>query len=152
MSRYWRLGLNFREGAYRLDFWWIRAVNVVLELMLLAIPVIFFQSWYWGFQSLAIFSVIKLVPDIALLTRRLRDTGLALNQIMFVILSPSLLWVGVQVVAEFGLIFLLPIVILSYFGWFVFMVSRRSAYWTPQLNQKQKLAYGLGFVGLIMLT
>lgn len=155
MSRYWqywRLGLNFREGAYRLDFWWIRAVNVVLELMLLAIPVIFFQSWYWGFQSLAIFSVIKFVPDMALLTRRLRDTGLALNQIMFVILSPSLLWIGIQVVAEFGLIFLLPIVVLSYFGWFVFMVSRRSAYWTPQRNQKQKLAYGLGFVGLIMLT
>lgn len=32
------------------------------------------------------------------------------------------------------------------------MVSRRSAYWTPQRNQKQKLAYGLGFVGLGMLT
>lgn len=47
---------------------------------------------------------------------------------------------------------MLPIVVLSYFGWFVFMVSRRSAYWTPQRNQKQKLAYGLGFVGLGMLT
>ena len=155
MSRYWqywRLGLNFREGAYRLDFWWIRAINVVLELMLLAIPVLFFQSWYWGFRSLAIFSVIKLVPDMALLTRRLRDTGLALNQIMFVILSPSLLWIGIQVVVEFGLIFLLPVVVLSYFGWFAFMVSRRSAYWTPQLDPKQKLAYGFGFVGLIMLT
>lgn len=150
--QYWRLGLNFREGAYRLDFWWIRAINVVLELMLLAIPVIFFQSWYWGFKSLAIFSVIKFVPDMALLTRRLRDTGLALNQIMFVILSPSLLWIGVLVVAVFRVIFLLPIVVLSYFGWFVFMVSRRSAYWTPQLNPKQKLAYGLGFVGLIIAT
>lgn len=150
--QYWRLGLNFREGAYRLDFWWIRAINVVLELMLVAIPVIFFQSWYWEFKSLAIFYIIKFVPDRALLTRRLRDTGLALNQIKFVILSPALLWVGVLIVAAFRIIFLLPIVILSYFGWFVFMVSRRSAYWTPQLNQKQKLAYGLGFVGLGMLT
>lgn len=150
--QYWRLGLNFREGAYRLDFWWIRAINVVLELMLVAIPVIFFQSWYWGFKSLAIFYIIKFVPDRALLTRRLRDTGLALNQIKFVILSPTLLWVGVLIVAAFRIIFLLPIVVLSYFGLFVFMVSRRSAYWTPQLNQKQKLAYGLGFVGLGMLT
>ena len=150
--QYWQLGLNFREGAYRLDFWWIRAINVVLELMLVAIPVIFFQSWYWGFKSLAIFYIIKFVPDRALLTRRLRDTGLALNQIKFVILSPTLLWVGVLIVAAFRVVFLLPIMVLSYFGWFVLMVSRRSAYWTPQLNQKQKLAYGLGFVGLIIVT
>ncbi len=150
--QYWRLGLNFREGAYRLDFWWIRAINVVLELMLVAIPVIFFQSWYWGFKSLAIFYIIKFVPDRALLTRRLRDTGLALNQIKFVILSPTLLWVGVLIVAAFRIIFLLPIVVLGYFGWFVLMVSRRSAYWTPQLNQKQKMGYGLGFVGLIIVT
>lgn len=103
--QYWRLGLNFREGAYRLDFWWIRAINVVLELMLVAIPVIFFQSWYWGLKSLAIFYIIKFVPDRALLTRRLRDTGLALNQIKFVILSPTLLWVGVLIVAAFRVVF-----------------------------------------------
>ena len=68
------------------------------------------------------------------------------------ILSPTLLWVGVLIVAAFRVVFLLPILVLSYFGWFVLMVSRRSAYWTPQLNQKQKLAYGLGFVGLIIVT
>ncbi|MGO2675666.1 MAG: DUF805 domain-containing protein, partial [Leuconostoc mesenteroides] len=84
--------------------------------------------------------------------RRLRDTGFPVQTIMFVLMSPSLLGVSFGILASFRLVILAPIAFLIYFGWLIYLVSRRSAYWTPTLSKKQKSFYAALISAVMILT
>ncbi|WP_353894650.1 DUF805 domain-containing protein [Leuconostoc mesenteroides] len=150
--RYWREAFDFHSGAYRLDFWWVHIVNTFIFASILFVSIIFFNSWSLATKLSGTFSILITIPNLSLFIRRLRDTGFPVQTIMFVLMSPSLLGVSFGILASFRLVILAPIAFLIYFGWLIYLVSRRSAYWTPTLSKKQKSFYAALISAVMILT
>ena len=150
--KFWREALDFHSGAYRLDFFWIHVVNdLILAIIGFATLTVSNSFWFALKVDAAVF-IVLFIPGLSLFIRRLRDTGFSIDQVMFVLLSPSLLWIAIEISAELRSIVLALLVILIYFGWLLFLVSRRSAYWTPWLSRKEKIGYGIGFAVMVSLS
>lgn len=73
---------NFKGRACRAEFWWTMLFYVLVEVALTG-AIGFISSFYWDMWmdptkiqiALVIFSLPFIVPNIALLVRRLHDTG-----------------------------------------------------------------------------
>lgn len=150
--RYWREAFDFHSGAYRLDFWWVQIVNTFIFASILFVSINFFNSWPLATKLSGTFSILITIPNLSLFIRRLRDTGFPVQTIMFVLMSPSLLGVSFGILVSIRLVILTPIAFLIYFGWIIYLVSRRSAYWTPTLSKKQKSFYAAVISVVMILT
>ncbi|TYC46910.1 DUF805 domain-containing protein [Leuconostoc litchii] len=150
--RYWREAFDFHSGAYRLDYWWVSAINTLILASILFVSIVCLNSWTLASKLTKTFSLLVAIPNLSLFVRRLRDTGFPPQTVMFVLLSPTLLGVSVGLIAMFHLIVLLPVAPLIYIGWIIFLLSRRSAYWTPSLNKMQKLYFVAGFFIILSVS
>ncbi|MFT8966464.1 DUF805 domain-containing protein [Leuconostoc suionicum] len=150
--RYWREAFDFHSGAYRLDFWWVQIVNTFIFASILFVSINFFNSWPLATKLSGTFSILITIPNLSLFIRRLRDTGFPVQTIMFVLMSPSLLGVSFGILVSIRLVILASIAFLIYFGWIIYLVSRRSAYWTPTLSKKQKSFYAAVISVVMILT
>lgn len=150
--KFWREALDFHSGAYRLDFFWIHVVNDLILAIIGFVTLTVSNSFWLVLKVDAAVLIVLFIPSLSLFIRRLRDTGFSINQVMFVLLSPSLLWIAIEISIELRSAMLVLLVILIYFGWLVFLVSRRSAYWTPLLSRIEKIYYGIGFAIMVSLS
>lgn len=149
--RYWRETFDFRGGAYRLDYWLVQVINNLIFALLLFVVGTIFNDWALLSQLSSIFSLFIFLPNVSMLVRRLRDTGLPQQTIALILFSPFFLSIISGIMTVIGLLIIVPFLLLSYLIGVCYLLSRRSAYWTPYLNTKQKINYTIIFVVMIAL-
>ncbi|CBL91532.1 hypothetical protein GCM10025878_10450 [Leuconostoc gasicomitatum] len=149
--RYWRETFNFRGGAYRLDYWLVQAVNNLIFALIIFIVGTIFNEWTLSSHISSIFSLLIFVPNISLFIRRLRDSGLPQQIIAIILFSPFLIGIFSGITVALGLLIAVPVLLLLYLSGIIYLLLRRSAYWTPYLNVQQKINYTIVFVTIIVL-
>ncbi|HEY4399059.1 MAG TPA: DUF805 domain-containing protein [Lactobacillaceae bacterium] len=149
---FWRDAFDFRGGAYRLDYWWISVINALILALILFITLGLGRSWTLASIFGSAFGLVSFVPNLSLTVRRLRDTGMSARGMALFFMSPTLLGLVGSALAGLQLGRFAPIAWLIYTLGILFVISRRSAYWTPFLPGKVKIAYAFGFVIAIILT
>lgn len=109
-----------------------------------------FNEWVLLSRLSSILNVLIFVPNLSLFIRRLRDTGLSQQTISIVLLSPVLIGVIISFFSAIGLLILVPLLLLIYIiGSLIFLLARRSAYWTPFLKVNQKISFIAFFVVMV---
>ncbi|ADG39780.1 MULTISPECIES: DUF805 domain-containing protein [Leuconostoc] len=147
--RYWQEAFNFNGGTYRLDFWFVQTINNFILAMLTFVVGSIFNEWVLLSRLSSILNVLIFVPNLSLFIRRLRDTGLSQQAISIVLLSPVLIGVIISFFSAIGLLILVPLLLLIYIGSLIFLLARRSAYWTPVLKINQKISFIAFFVVMV---
>lgn len=80
--------INFSGKSSRAEYWWVKLINFVIEIMLFIFSLIIFiaisknlvgiiTGIVIGYLLVSIYSLVVLVPNIALIVRRYRDTGIS---------------------------------------------------------------------------
>ncbi|CAM3123836.1 DUF805 domain-containing protein [Leuconostoc rapi] len=147
--RYWQEAFDFNGGAYRLDFWLVQMINNLILAILTFVVGSIFNEWLLLSRLSSILGALIFVPNLSLLIRRLRDTGLSQQVISLVLLSPILVGVLISFLSAIGLLILVPLLLFIYFGGLIFLLARRSAYWTPFLKTNQKIGFTIFFVVML---
>lgn len=94
---FWTQGFDFKGLTKRIDYWVIVLINVLLGLGLGRLPEELFAIY-------VLFAVASIIPGIAMLVRRIRDTGRGWQWI-FIVLIPFIgalwmLWIVLSPSAE----------------------------------------------------
>ncbi|MBZ6008369.1 DUF805 domain-containing protein [Leuconostoc gelidum subsp. aenigmaticum] len=149
--RYWREAFDFRGGAYRLDYWLVQVVNNLIFALIIFIVGTIFNEWTLSNHISSIFSLFIFIPNISMFIRRLRDSGLPQQIIGLILFSPFLIGILSGIITALGLLIAVPFLLLIYLIGIIFLLFRRSAYWTPYLDIQQKINYAIVFVTIIVL-
>nr|WP_263431527.1 hypothetical protein [Leuconostoc gelidum] len=123
----------------------VQVVNNLIFALIVFIVGTIFNEWTLSSYISSIFSLFIFIPNISIFIRRLRDSGLPQQTVALILFSPFLIGILSGIITALGLLIAVPFLLLIYLIGIIYLLFRRSAYWTPYLDiqQKIKLCYCL---------